>query len=87
MFFAKVVGKVVSTIKDEGARGKKLLVIQPLDHRLRPVGAPLVAFDAVGVGVDEIVFAETGREAGVAWEGPEIASDATIVGIIDHISV
>jgi len=85
MFFARVVGKVVSTVKDEGAHGKKLLLVQPTDHRLQPVGGPLVAFDAVGVGVDEVVFAESGREAGVAWDEPEIAADATIVGIVDRI--
>ena len=85
MFFAKVIGRVVSTVKDEGAHGKKLLLIQPTDHRLEPIGGPLVAFDAVGVGVDEVVFAESGREAGVAWDGPEIASDATIIGIVDRI--
>jgi ethanolamine utilization protein EutN len=85
MFFARVIGKVVSTIKDEGGIGKKLLLIQPTDHRLRPVGDPLVAFDAAGVGQGEIVFAESGREAGVAFDGPEIAADATIVGIVDRV--
>ncbi|HJN16768.1 MAG TPA: EutN/CcmL family microcompartment protein [Armatimonadota bacterium] len=85
MFFAKVIGKVVSTVKDEGAHGKKLLLVQPTDHELQPAGDPLVAFDAVGCGVGETVFAETGREAGVAWDGPEISADATIVGIIDRI--
>jgi ethanolamine utilization protein EutN len=87
MFFAKVIGKIVSTVKDEGAHGKKLLVIQPTDHRLQPVGGPLVALDAVGVGAGEVVFAESGREAGVAFGPPEIASDATIVGIVDRIDV
>ena len=85
MFFAKVIGTVVSTVKDEGAHAKKLLLIQPMDRRLKPVGDPIVAFDAAGVGTGEIVFAESGREAGVAWDGPEISSDATIVGIVDRV--
>ena len=85
MFFAKVIGKVVSTVKDEGAHAKKLLLVQPTDHDLKPVGSPLVAFDCVGCGAGEVVFAETGREAGVAWDEPEISADATIVGIIDRI--
>lgn len=85
MFFARVIGKVVATVKDEGAHAKKLLLIQPTDHTLTPVGDPLVAFDAAGVGAGEIVFAETGREAGVAFGGPEISADATIVGIVDRI--
>ena len=29
MFLAKVVGKIVSTTKDEGLNGKKILVIAP----------------------------------------------------------
>ena len=31
MFLAKVVGKVVSTTKDEGLNGKKVLVVAPID--------------------------------------------------------
>ena len=85
MFLARVIGKVVATVKDEGGHGKKLLLIQPIDHLLRPVGDPLVAYDAIGSGAGEVVFAESGREAGVAWEGPEVSSDATIVGIVDRI--
>jgi ethanolamine utilization protein EutN len=87
MFFARVVGRIVATVKDEGARGKKLLLIQPTDHALRPVGGPHVALDAVGVGQGEIVFCESSREAGVAFDGPEIACDVAIVGIVDRVDV
>jgi len=85
MFFARVIGKVVATVKDEGARGKKLLVIQPTDHRFQPIGPPQVAMDAVGVGQGELVFCESSREAAVAFEGPEVACDAAIVGIVDSV--
>ena len=85
MFFAKVIGTVVATVKDEGAVGKKLLLIQPTDHRFAPIGPPQVALDAVGVGAGEYVFCESSREAAVAFDGPEIACDAAIVGIVDRM--
>ena len=87
MFFARVIGKIVATVKDEGGRGKRLLLIQPTDHRFAPIGPPQVAMDAVGVGQDEYVFCESSREAAVAFGGPEVACDAAIVGIVDRIDV
>jgi ethanolamine utilization protein EutN len=84
---AKVIGTVVSTRKDAGLVGTKLLVIQPLQPDRRPSGAPLVALDSVGAGAAEDVFWVRGREASHPFLPKEVVADATIVGIVDHWNV
>jgi ethanolamine utilization protein EutN len=84
VLLAKVVGTVVATRKDEGLRGTKLLVIQPLRPDRSPSGKPLVAVDSVGAGAGEDVFYVRGREASFPFLPDEVPADAAIVGIVDH---
>ena len=83
MQLARVVGNVVATIKNQTLTGRKLLVIQILNGELQPVGKPLVAVDSVGAGVGELVFWCRGKEASFPFEGSEVPTDCTIIGIID----
>jgi ethanolamine utilization protein EutN len=83
MQLARVIGNVVSTVKNPALVGRKLLVIQILDGELRAAGKPLVAIDSVGAGVGELVFWCRGKEASFPFEGSEVPTDCTIVGIID----
>jgi len=86
MQLARVIGNVVSTVKNATLEGRKLLVIQILDGDLRPVGKPLVAIDSVGSGAGELVFWCRGKEASFALDGVEAPTDCTIVGIVDSES-
>ncbi len=86
MQLARVVGEVVSTVKDPNLTGIKLLVVQPLNIAGESVGRPLVALDSVGSGVGENVFFVRGREASFPFYPVEPPADATIVGIVDHWS-
>lgn len=89
MQIARVIGTVVSTIKDSALGGRKILIIQSLDGNLRRVGKPLVAVDSVGAGVGELVFWCRGKEASFPFEGGSVPTDCTIVGIVDspgHVS-
>ena len=83
MQLAKVVGTIVSTIKNGGLVARKLMLVQSVDAQLRPMGRPLVAVDSVGAGVGELVFWCRGKEASFPFEGSEVPTDATIVGIVD----
>jgi microcompartment protein CcmK/EutM len=90
MQLARVIGNVVSTVKNTTLEGRKLLVIQTLDGNLRGVGKPLVAIDSVGAGVGELVFWCRGKEASFPFVGSDVPTDCTIVGIVDseaHVSV
>ena len=86
MQIARVIGNVVSTIKNESLQAKKLMIVQTLDADLQPKGKPLIALDAVGAGVGELVFWCRGKEASFPFKRDDTPTDCTIVGIIDSDS-
>ena len=86
MQIARVIGTVVSTVKNESLEGRKFLIVQTLDAKLRETGKPRVALDAVGAGVGELVFWCRGKEASFPFKRDETPTDCTIVGIIDSES-
>jgi len=81
---AKVIGDVVTTHKDDNLTGVKLLVLQPIDPAGKPQGRTLVAVDAAGAGVGEVVFFVRGKEASFPFYPTEVPTDAGVVGIVDH---
>lgn len=83
MQLARVIGNVVSTIKNGELEGRKLLVVQNLDGSLQNAGRPMVAVDSVGAGPGELVFWCRGKEASFPFEGGAVPTDCTIIGIID----
>jgi microcompartment protein CcmK/EutM len=83
MQIARVIGTVVSTVKNESLDGRKFLIVQTLDANLKSKGSPMVALDAVGAGVGELVFWCRGKEASFPFKRDETPTDCTIVGIID----
>lgn len=87
MQLARVIGDVVATVKDRGLHGRKLLVLQPLTPAGAAVGRPLVAVDAAGAGAGETVFFVRGREASFPFLPDVVATDAAVVGIVDHWTV
>ena len=84
MQLARVIGEIVSTIKDPNLMGTTLLVLQPLSASGEPAGRTLVALDSIGAGVGENVFFVRGREAAFPFYPAEPPTDAAIVGIVDH---
>ena len=89
MQLARVIGTVVATIKNESLHGRKLLVVQTLDRHLNSTGKPMVAVDAIGAGVGELVFWCRGKEASFPFKREDTPTDCTIVGIVDseaHVS-
>ncbi len=86
MQLARVIGEVVSTMKDPNLVGLTLLVLQPLTARGEPTGRTLVALDSVGAGVGEQVFFVRGREAAFPFYPGEPPTDASVIGIVDQIS-
>lgn len=83
MQIARVIGNVVSTVKNETLHGRKMLLVQTLDADLQPKGTPMIALDAVGAGVGELVFWCRGKEASFPFKRDETPTDCTIVGIVD----
>ena len=86
MQIARVIGNVVSTVKNESLHGRKFLIVQTLDADLEPKGKPMIALDAAGCGIGELVFWCRGKEASFPFKRDETPTDCTIVGIIDSDS-
>ena len=83
MQLARVIGTVVATVKNDSLEGRKLLVVQSLDGRLRPQGSPLVALDAIGAGTGELVMWCRGKEASFPFRREDTPTDCTIIAIVD----
>jgi carbon dioxide concentrating mechanism protein CcmL len=87
MQLGKVRGTVVSTYKDPSMRGIKLLLVQLLDEQGELLPGYEVAADVVGAGVDEWVLVSRGSAARRLPDYDNRPLDATIVAIIDTVSV
>ena len=87
MKLAKVIGTVVATKKSEPLQNLKILMIQPLDESLRPVGGAIAAVDVVQAGPGEIVYYTLAREAAFALPDPNSPVDAAITGIVDQVNL
>lgn len=87
MFFGKVIGTIWATRKIPALNNLKLQIIQPVDSRRLPIGAPIIAVDTVGAGAGETICYITSREASIPLPEPFAPVDAAIVGIIDRIDL
>jgi ethanolamine utilization protein EutN len=83
VFIARVIGRVVATVKQETLGAVTLQWVQPLTAAGKPSGKPLVAVDTVGVGPGEVVYYITSREAALTLREPFAAVDAGIVGKVN----
>ena len=87
MFFARVIGTVWATRKDENLLSFKMQIIQPLNAYRQPAGDPIMAIDTVGAGPGETVLYITAREATIPLPVEMAPVDASIVGIVDRIDL
>lgn len=87
MKLGKVVGTVVATRKDEKLIGSKLMITQPLNMDLKPIGEPLIAVDTVGAGIGEVIIYATGTASRNAARKHDAPIDAAIIGIVDNITL
>ena len=83
MNLAKVLGTVVSTRKEESLIGLKFLLLGQIDADGKATGATLVAADAVGAGVGELVLFATGSSARQTVLTDKRPCDAVIMAIVD----
>ena len=88
MLFGRVHGTAVCTIKYPGTEGVKLLIVQPLDKNLKPVGKLQVAADVVEAGVGDLCVMVRSREAALAMRDIKfVPVDLALVGIVDELEV
>jgi len=88
MILAKIIGNVVSTIKEKGYESRKILIVQPVDPAGQPKGSSFLAVDTVQAGMgDTVLVLEEGGSARMILNEPETFTiKAVIAGIVDHIT-
>jgi len=89
MLICRIVGAVVSTVKNERLHGYKLLVVQPVElDRKTPVGNSMIALDQMSAGADDLVLVNReGSSARMMLKDEKIPVQAVIVGIIDDFDI
>ncbi len=87
MILAKVVGTVVSTRKEESMEGLKFLVLQQVELDGNKTTGFVVAADAVGAGVGEMVLYASGSSARQTIATDKRPCDAVVMAIVDNWEV
>lgn len=85
MELGKVVGQVVSTVRDAGLPNMSLLLVEIIDSQGNSTGTSQIATDPIGAGEGEWVLLVRGSSArnSVGHDSPV---DLSIVGIVDIVS-
>ncbi len=83
MLLGRVAGTVVASRKEPLMEGWKLLLVRQIDTDNREVGGYVVAVDAVGAGVGEVVLFATGSSARQTEVTRDRPCDAVIMAIVD----
>ena len=87
MILARVIGTVWATRKDERLHGLKFQIVRPVDLNYKARDGYIVAIDAVGAGVGEVVMVVQGSSARQTQTTENKPVDATIMAIIDKLDV
>lgn len=91
MRLAKVVGQVVSTVKEPGLDGFKILLVENLEPAdpdgVRFGAESYPAIDVVGAGEGEVVLVTIGSAARVPGASGRTPTDAAVVAIVDSVIV
>ncbi len=88
MLFGRVHGTAICTLKYPDLKGFKLLVVQPLNKRLQPIGERQVAIDVVQAGPGDLCVMVRSREAALALPDVQfVPVDLALIGIVDELEV
>ena len=87
MLLGRVTGTLVASRKEERLEGLKFLLVRQIDIDGQETGGYVVANDAVGAGVGEVVLYATGSSARQTESTRERPCDAVIMAIVDQWEV
>src|SRR6266404_5327803 len=87
MVLGRVIGTLVASRKEPTLDGLKLLVVRAcdVDGTTPNTGSIVVAVDAVGAGIGEVVLYASGSSARQTQVTKDRPVDATIMAIVDAI--
>jgi len=83
VLLGRVAGTLVASRKEETLEGLKFLVIKQIDVEESETGGYVVAADAVGAGIGEVVLYATGSSARQTIMTKDRPCDAVVMAIVD----
>ncbi len=83
MLLGRVDGTLVASRKEESMEGLKFLVLRQIDVDGSETGGYVVAADAVGAGLGELVMYATGSSARQTERTRDRPCDAVVMAIVD----
>ncbi|MDD4311452.1 MAG: EutN/CcmL family microcompartment protein [Eubacteriales bacterium] len=88
MYICKVIGKVVSTQKNEKLTGSSIVLVRVVSltakkNEITESNEIFAAADTVGCGTGNYVLVTSGTNAGYALKNTNTPVDMAVVGIID----
>lgn len=84
MQFAKVVGRATSIVKHPTLKGWRMLLVQPLDVKGGPDGAPQLVIDNQGGGLgDTVIISSDGKAAREMVGSENTPARWHVMGILD----
>jgi ethanolamine utilization protein EutN len=87
VILGRVAGTIVATRKDPRLEGHKLLIVKPVAPDGKPEPGYVVAVDTVQAGSGELVLMVSGSSARMAEGCKDKPIDASIIGIVDSVSL
>ena len=88
MLIARVIGEVVSTEKHSSHKGRKALLVQPLNLDGTNRGDAVIALDSVDAGAgDRVLLATEGFSAMTSVGRPQSPIDMAVIGFVDSIDL
>jgi microcompartment protein CcmK/EutM len=87
MLLGRVVGTIVASQKERELEGLRLMMVRAMDVDGKPTSTVVVAVDAVGAGVGEVVLYASGSSARQTKVTKDRPVDATIMAIVDQVEV
>lgn len=93
MFLARVIGQVVATRKEDSLLGKRLLLLRPQlvdgtnPGHFKDGQNTVVAVDALGAGLNQLVLFAQGSSARQAEGFKQAPVDAAVIAIVDSVRV
>jgi len=83
VLLGRVAGTMVASRKEASMEGLKFLLVRHVDVENSDLGSFVVAADAVGAGVGEVVLVATGSSARQTEATRDRPCDAVIMAIVD----
>ncbi|MCK4577456.1 MAG: ethanolamine utilization protein EutN [Candidatus Marinimicrobia bacterium] len=87
MILGRVIGSIVSTIKDDCFHGEKLLIVRPVDVDGSPHGGSFISLDRANAGKGDLVLVNKEGGGAKIMYGRLMTVQAVIVGVVDQVQI